>query len=924
MAERKKVFISGSVPRFSAKPKLASSFRTFGLPKTSLFFALFCSAMTHAQKQVPIEEKDSIGNGNSIVKVLGDHTGKGAANNALDVLSGQAAGVNVTSNGLDRMAMLNSVRVRGTTSIIGGNDPLVLIDGVTSDVLTLSTIYPADIESFRILKNAAETAMYGSRGASGVIEVKTKKGTGCGFQISYEGNVGFEQMYKHLNMLNAAEYVATAKALGVYCNNGGYNTDTYKVITRTGLVNNHYLAFSGGTQQSNYRASFGMMDHNTIIKNMDYGVFVAKVDVTQKAFDDRLTGDFGVFGSSFKNHDIFDTQMLFYSAACQNPTFPVGTDENGNWLKNEAASKINPPGIVLAEKNDSKDLNFDAHVKLSYDFNPNWRISTFGSYLYGSTENAQFCPTWVWAQGNVYRGEFKKEEWLGNVSVDFNKEFGIHKISAGASSEYRKLKKTAFWVYAKGIPTNDFGYDNLGATAARPYGGTESTYEDQSLASVMGSITYTLLDRYTLSVNARGDGSSMVGDSNTWGFFPSVSFTWDLKKEGFLSDVKPLSMLKLRTGLGQAGNLGGISAYTTMNTVRQTGIVPIKSSPTVTLGMVRNNNPDLKWETKTTFNIGADLGFFANRLMLTAEYYYSKTTDMLYAYEVPVPPFAYNTLLANIGAMSNRGFELGLSVQPVSKKDMELNINMNLSFQSNKLISLSGSYNGMNMSAADVTAIGSLDGAGQNGGDNNVVYQIVGQPLGVFYLPHCKGLVKNENGSYSYDIEDLDRNGKVDLSDGGDRYIAGQATPKVTLGSNISFRYKDFYVALQMNGAFGHKIFNGTGLAYNNMSCFPDYNVLKGAPEKNIVDQRVSDYWLEKGDYLNFEHLTIGYNVPLKSRVIRSLRVSCNVSNLGTITSYKGLTPMINSYVVNSTMGIDDKRNYPLYRTYSLGLSVQF
>ena len=317
-------------------------------------------------------------------------------------------------------------------------------------------------------------------------------------------------------------------------------------------------------------------------------------------------------------------------------------------------------------------------------------------------------------------------------------------------------------------------------------------------------------------------------------------------------------------------------------------------------------------ETKTTFNIGADFGFFANRLMLTAEYYYSKTSDMLYAYEVPVPPFTYNTLLANIGFMSNRGFEIGLSVQSISKKDMELNINMNLSFQSNKLISLSGDYKGMNMTAADITAIGSLDGAGQNGGDNNVVYQIVGQPLGVFYLPHCKGLVKNENGSYSYDIEDLDHNGKVDLSDGGDRYIAGQATPKVTLGSNISFRYKDFYVALQMNGAFGHKIFNGTGLAYTSMACFPDYNVLKGAPQKNITNQRVSDYWLEKGDYLNFEHLTIGYNEPLKSNIIRSLRVSCNISNLGTITGYKGLTPMINSYVVNSTMGIDDKRNYPL------------
>ena len=895
-----------------------------GKKTTLLLLLLFCSSLAHAQKQVPIERKDTIANESNIIKIVGNHSNKGAANNALDVLSGQAAGVNVTSNGLDRMAMLNSVRVRGTTSIIGGNDPLVLIDGVTSDVLTLSTIYPADIESFRILKNAAETAMYGSRGASGVIEVKTKKGTGRGFQISYEGNVGFEQMYKHLEMLNAAEYVATAKALGIYCNNGGFNTDNYKVITRTGMVNNHYLAFSGGTPQSNYRASFGVMDHNTIIKKMDYNVFVAKVDVTQKAFNDRLTGDFGVFGSSFKNHDIFDTQMLFYSAACQNPTFPAGTDEHGNWLKNESATHVNPPGIVLDEKNDSKDLNFDAHIKLSYDFNSNWRISTFASYLYGSTENGMFCPTWVWAQGNVYRGEFKKEEWLGNVALSFNKQIGIHRISAEASSEYRKLTKTAFWMYAKGIPTNDFGYNNLGATAVRPYGGTESTYEDQSLASVMGSVTYSLLDRYLLSVNARGDGSSMVGDDNTWGFFPSVSFTWDMKKENFLANVKPLSMLKLRTGLGQAGNLGGISAYTTMNTVRQTGIVPVKSSPTVTLGMVRNNNPDLRWETKTTFNIGADFGFFANRIMLTAEYYYSKTSDMLYAYEVPVPPFAYNTLLANIGSMSNRGLELGLSVQPISKKDMELNINMNLSFQSNKLISLSGDYKGMSMTAANVTAIGSLDGAGQNGGDNNVVYQIVGQPLGVFYLPHCKGLVKNENGSYFYDIEDLDHNGKVDLSDGGDRYIAGQATPKVTLGSNISFRYKDIYVALQMNGAFGHKIFNGTGLAYTSMACFPDYNVLKDALKKNIVDQRVSDYWLEKGDYLNFEHLTLGYNVPLKSKFVRSLRVSCNISNLGTITGYRGLTPMINSYVVNSTMGIDDKRNYPLYRTYSLGLSVQF
>ena len=857
---------------------------------------------------------------------------KGVVTSALDVLSGKTAGVNVTTNGLDKIAMLNSVRVRGTTSIMGGNDPLVIIDGVTSDIATLSTIYPADIESFTVLKNAAETAMYGSRGASGVIEVKTKKGTGRGFQISYEGNYGIESMYKSMDMLNAAEYVAAAQKLGLAYNDKGYDTDFHKEITRTGNIQNHYLAFSGGNPQSNYRASFGYINRNTIIRTKGYHNLVAKIDVSQKAFGNRLTGDFGVFGSSYKNDDIFDSQMLFYSADAMNPTFPYER-ENGSWVKNGAASQVNPPGALLAERNDTKNMNFNAHLKVTYNIwnrktasgvNDDLHVSAFGSYSYTSNENNQFCPTWVWAQGNLYRGEFKNEEGLLNLSFNYQHGWGVHLLKTMVATEYQKRTETGFWTQAQGITTNDMGYNNIGAASARPFGGTDSNYESSSLASVMGSVDYTLLDRYSLSLSMRGDGSSMVGDDNTWGFFPSISASWDMKKETWLRDAKMLSMLKLRTGYGRSGNLGGISSYMTMSTVRQNGVVSVNNAPTVTMGMIRNNNPDLKWETRSTFNIGADLGMWNNRLVLTAEYYYSKTTDMLYAYDVPVPPFAYDKLLANIGSMSNQGLELGFSVTPISKKDMELNINMNLAWQKNKLISLSGEYNGMAMSAAKVTAMGSLSGAGQHGGYNDVVYQIVGQPLGVFFLPHCKGLVEDGNGHYRYDLEDLDGDGKVDLSNGGDRYIAGQATPKVTLGSNISFRYRDWYLSLQMNGAFGHKIFNGTGLAYTNMSSFPDYNVLKGAPEKNIVDQNVSDYWLERGDYLNFQYLTLGYDIPIKKGVIQSLRVSASVNNLATITSYSGLTPMINSYVVNSTMGIDDKRTYPLYRTYSLGLSVQF
>ena len=652
---------------------------------------------------------------------------------------------------------------------------------------------------------------------------------------------------------------------------------------------------------------------------------MAKIDVTQHAFDNRLVGDFGVFGSTYKNNDIFDPQMLFYSAACQNPTYPAGRDANGNWTKNGSAYRINPPSAVLAERSDQKEMYFNTHMRLLYKLAPSLNLSAFGSYSYTSNENSEFCPTWLWAQGNVYRGEFKKQEYLGNVSLDYAHTWGIHSLSAGLSTEYHYLERTAFWTRAKGITTNEFGYDNIGVTASRPYGATGSIYEDQSLASVMANASYTLYNKYKLTLTMRGDGSSMVGDDHTWGFFPSVSAEWDVKKERFLSGFDGINTLKLRTGYGRSGNLGGISAYTTMNNVQQTGIVPVNNTPTVTLGTIRNNNPDLKWETKLTFNIGGEIGLWHNRLMLTAEYYYSKTTDMLYSYDVPVPPFAYDKLLANIGAMSNQGLEIGFSIAPVQTKDIDLNVSMNLSFQKNKLLSLSGNYNGMNMSAANITAIGSIDGAGQNGGDNNhVLYQIVGQPLGVFYLPHCTGLYKDEQGTMKYRIEDLDNNGTIDFGDGGDRRICGQATPKATLGSNISLRYKNFYMSLQMNGAFGHKIFNGTALAYNNMSSFPIYNVMKGAPERNIVDQNVSDYWLERGDYLNFEYLTIGYNVPVKSNIVRSLRVSCSVNNLATITSYSGLTPMINSYVVNSSMGIDDKRCYPTYRTYSIGVSVQF
>lgn len=859
----------------------------------------------------------------SMAKVGEKQMNKGLVNSAINALSGQAVGVNVVTNGQDRMAMLTSVRVRGTTSLTGGNDPLVLIDGVSSDLSTLSTIYPADIESFTILKNASETSKYGSRGASGVIEVKTKRGNGSKFQIYYDGTAGFDVVYKRLRMLNASEYVSAAKALGLDYVDKGYDTNFQKEIVRTGFVNSHHVAFSGGSEKSNYRASLGYVRGQTVIKNKDYNNFVAKLDISQLAFDERLKIDFGAFGSSQQDEKIFDIQALSYSTAAMNPTLPFHKIGNG-WQRNGNASQIGPTEPLLFERNDEKNLTFNSHLQLSLQLTHNLQLATLGSYSYTSTENGRFAPTWVWAQGLAYRGERKTEDMLGNISLDWKYRWGINNLSATILAEYQKKKIAAFWTQVKGLTNNYFGYDNLGAASDRPYGGTGSSYADPSLTSFMGTLTYTLLDRYTLNLTTRADGSSMVGKDHTWGIFPSISATWDMKKESFLRNNKSISLLNLRTGYGRSGNLGGISSYLTLRQYIPVGLISYNGTPTVTMGTLRNSNPDLRWETRSTFNIGTDLGLFNNRLLLTAEYYYSKTTDMLYEYDVPVPTFAFDKLLANIGSMSNSGFELGIGVVPISKKDMELNVNVNMAWQKNKLLSLNGKHNGRQMTASDITPIGGMNGAGFHGGYNDIIYQIVGQPLGVFYLPHCKGIVDNGHGHNKYDIADLNNDNVIDLSDHGDRYIAGQATPKMTLGSNISFRYKVFDISLQMNGAFGHKIFNGTTLSFLNMSNFPDYNVLAEAPTRNIVDQNVTDYWLEKGDYLNFDYLTIGWNTPVKNKYINSLRMSFSINNLATITSYSGLTPIINSYVVDNTLGIDDKRTYPPYRTYSIGVSIKF
>lgn len=883
-----------------------------------LFVVLTLSVSLSAQKiqrdsTVDVRIGYSSGNQNTLAgaveKVTGERINKGLVISSIDALNGQAAGVQVTTGG-NQEAMVSAVRVRGTTSLTGGNDPLVIIDGVTSDLATLSTIYPADIESFTILKDASETAQYGSRGASGVIQVATKKGRQSQFHISFDGTVGFEDIYKHINMLNAAQFRQAATKLGLDYIDMGANTNFSKSIERRGFVQNHHIAFGGGSETANYRASVGVMEHKTVIKTNNYRTYIAKLDISQQAFENRMTVDLGLFGSLQKNNYLPFQQKLLFSSHTFNPTFPDGVNDDGTYSQVTDALWINNPNSLLTMKQDEDNGHFNVHLNATYSLLENLKLRVFGSYSYNTVNNSHHYPTIVWSHGEAYRGNDKSEESLGNISLDYNLKLKNSSLNLMALLEESMEKGTGFYTTVSNFSTDAFGYDKLSAGSARPWDGTDSHYTDAHMESFLLHAQYSLLDRYTITANARADASSKFGKNNRQGFFPSVSGAWVISKEEWMKHLRFINNAKLRVGYGLSGNLGGIGPYNSMQLIQPNGVVPVNGALVTTLGIIRNANPDLKWEVKRTFNVGLDLLLWDSRIALTIDHYHSKTTDMLYVYDVPVPPFTYDKLLANMGSMKNSGLEIGFGITPLRTKDMDLTINMNWSFERNKLLSLDGDYNGQHLTAPTMTGISSLWGPGFHGA-SDVVMQIVGQPLGVFYLPHCNGLVKDDDGSLYYDVTD----GKS---------ICGQATPKAMMGSNIAFRYRQWDLTIQMNGAFGHKIYNGTKLNYMNMLSLPNYNVMQGAPEMNIQDQTISDYWLERGDYVNIDYLTIGWNVPLRTKYVQGLRLAASVNNLATFTGYSGLTPMINSSVINGTLGIDDKNVIPPYRSYTMSLSIQF
>ena len=459
----------------------------------------------------------------SVEKVGRDQMNAGVVVNPLQSIKGKVAGVNIQKAGGDPTAGA-SIRVRGTTSLTGGNDPLVIIDGVFGDLGMLNAISPSDIESFTVLKDASETAQYGSRGASGVIVVSTIKGKSGVKTLSYDGTFGVETVYKNLKMLDANGYRSAAENLGITnLLDLGHNTNFVKEMQQTGYTQNHRVSFSNGTDDSNYRASIGVIDQKGIIKNNTMRNYTAKFDASQFMFDHKLKLELGVFGSLKQSRFVNDYQKTFYSAASYNPTYPnFKNPETGIWDENANANEVHNPLGRLDINDRENNAYINTNAKLTWTIIDGLKLSTFGSYTYNVKENKKYIPTTIEAgkanRGEAYRGDNKSEALLANLMLNYTKTFDKHHLDALALAEVQKNKYTGFGTTVHGFSTDAFGYNNLQAGAVLKWGDISSYYNDPTLASFMGRVNYVYDDKYIATVNMRADGSSKVGDNNKWAY----------------------------------------------------------------------------------------------------------------------------------------------------------------------------------------------------------------------------------------------------------------------------------------------------------------------------------------------------------------------------------------------------------------------
>ncbi|WP_256219011.1 SusC/RagA family TonB-linked outer membrane protein [Prevotella aff. ruminicola Tc2-24] len=864
----------------------------------------------------------------AITSVKSEDFAQGNIRDAGDLIKGKVAGLTIANGSGDPNAA-SSIRLRGIISLEGGNSPLVLVDGLEG---SLSTVAPENIESIDVLKDASAAAIYGTRGAAGVIIITTKAGKReARTTANYSGYLALSSFGKKLDMMDGSDI----RAGKTNYTDRGYDTDWLDAVSRTALTHNHNVNISGGNKSTSYNADFTFRDQQGVFINTYGKEMRFNGGLSHWMFNDILKLQFNILKRWHENGPVDAAgQMVYRQALMRNPTEPI-YGEDGDYYENFGINYYyNPVGILKEKKGEWKTETTRLTGNITLEPIKGWQTNLMLSTERYNAHDEGYFTSKHYGQKNSYTTgyathsyDYSKTDNLELTST-YKHQWGDHRFEALVGYSYQYDMVEGFNANNTNFLNDFFEYNNLGVGQYLKEGkaGMGSYKEDDKLVGFFGRVSYGFSDKYNVLLSIRREGSSKFGANHKWGSFPSASLGWTISNEKFMEGTKSwLDNLKLRAGYGVTGVIP-TQRYQSLTTWAL-GSPYYYDSGTWKQGLKvdQNPNPDLKWEKSTEYNVGLDFAVLGERIWGTIDVYRKKTVDMLFWYDVPVPPNLYSQTLANVGEMRNQGIEVAINAIPVRTKDFEWKTTATFAHNATKLISLSN----------DLYETANRHYEAWLGEPINLSTQImeVGKPLGQWY--GLKSVGVSENGLWM--IENPQTGEVVEFNDNmlTDKETwyqnLGNAIPKVNIGWSNTFKYKDFDLNMQFTGQFGFKILNearayyqNNAVTYNRMkdaaeAPYSDGNVLKPAQKQTFVS-----YYLSNGNFFKLSNITIGYNVPLKeNKYVKAIRAYASADNVFTITSYNGLDPELTNWDPRYS-GIDQRDKYPTIHTFTFGLNVTF
>jgi TonB-dependent starch-binding outer membrane protein SusC len=848
----------------------------------------------------------------SVTNVTEKSFNAGITRTAADFIQGKVAGLTITTSTGDVTAE-QSMRLRGTSSLTGSSEPFVVIDGVPG--LGLSSVAPQDIESISVLKDASAAAIYGSRSASGVILITTKKGVQNRTSVDYNVYGAIDVVSNLPDVLTAEEYknYAAENNIDISVFDKGANTSWFDEITRTGISQNHDLSVSGAGANNSYRVSVSYLDQQGVVMDNYQKRLNTRFSVSQKALKDRL--DLTMSGGiNQRDYQATSTNnfVLAYNVV---PTIPV-KNADGTWWDSDEYDMGNPVRNMTYNKAPRKTgllyVNGKANLRIlngltvGVNFYKERNSYDAGDFLDSRTRWGRA------SNGTASRSSSTSDKNLLETMLNYAKKFGSHDINLLGGYSYEDNYYQSAFAQNRYFVTNLFGFNNLGAGEQLLTGDVSSSANMSKLISFFGRINYSLADRYILSATLRRDGSSKFGPNNKWGTFPSVSAAWRIIDEPFMQSIKGVvDELKLRVGYGVSGNQSGLNPYQSLSLYGSSGLYYDNGAWHTAYGVSQNPNPNLKWESTAMFNVGLDFSVLDSRINGTIEYYNKVTNDLLYNYSVPVPPYMYATMLANVGSMENKGIELTLTGDVIRKTNLRWTISVNAAHNENKIVSLSNDE--------FTTSVIKTGSAWVRGGSTNTTHIIQeGYQVGQFFGPECLGI--DDAGKYI--INDM-IDGIAGFTVADYTYI-GKAQPKLTYGISNNISYKNLELSFFIRGVFGNDVLNFSKMSYANLQWLPGANVLKPALTMGLKQSPFyNSFYIEDGSFARLDNLTLAYSLLPKDLLgVSRIRFYATTHNLITITKYKGVDPEVPMSGLDP--GIEGREYYPKTRTYILGVNLTF